>query len=263
MPTEDVVNHHLEAFSAGDADEAAKDYDDQSVLRQDCGADIRRSDEPEIAASATGCGHHHRVVVGIDGARALAEWPVLPTRYRRRRRPTSPSTASWTTTPGCGSASPPTTFSPGLGASPAPGPSPRPHPRPLATGCSASLAVSPPPASASTSTWPAGGLRVGGLGFVMSVAGIWNSIAWRADSGVADATQRPSGWIGSFSKFVADSIQLGSDMSARPERSHGYQHASRRRPFQLENRRLGWNLGSHGQPGLPSRVRRVSPLRPV
>lgn len=32
MSTEDVLNHHLQAFSAGDAEEAAKDYDDQSVL---------------------------------------------------------------------------------------------------------------------------------------------------------------------------------------------------------------------------------------
>ena len=32
MSTEDVLNHHLKAFSAGDAEEAAKDYDDQSVL---------------------------------------------------------------------------------------------------------------------------------------------------------------------------------------------------------------------------------------
>lgn len=30
--TEDVLNHHLQAFSAGDAEEAAKDYDDESVL---------------------------------------------------------------------------------------------------------------------------------------------------------------------------------------------------------------------------------------
>ena len=32
MSTQDVLNHHLQAFSAGDAEEAAKDYDDQSVL---------------------------------------------------------------------------------------------------------------------------------------------------------------------------------------------------------------------------------------
>jgi ketosteroid isomerase-like protein len=32
MSAEDVLNHHLQAFSAGDAEEAAKDYDDQSVL---------------------------------------------------------------------------------------------------------------------------------------------------------------------------------------------------------------------------------------
>ncbi|HEX9682279.1 MAG TPA: nuclear transport factor 2 family protein [Acidimicrobiales bacterium] len=32
MSTEDVLSHHLQAFSAGDAEEAAKDYDDQSVL---------------------------------------------------------------------------------------------------------------------------------------------------------------------------------------------------------------------------------------
>lgn len=32
MSTEDVLNHHLQAFAAGDAEEAAKDYDDESVL---------------------------------------------------------------------------------------------------------------------------------------------------------------------------------------------------------------------------------------
>lgn len=32
MSTEDVLKHHLQAFSAGDAEEAAKDYDTESVL---------------------------------------------------------------------------------------------------------------------------------------------------------------------------------------------------------------------------------------
>ncbi len=32
VATEEVLNHHLQAFGAGDADEAAKDYDDESVL---------------------------------------------------------------------------------------------------------------------------------------------------------------------------------------------------------------------------------------
>lgn len=32
MSTEDVLNHHLQAFGQGDAEEAAKDYDDESVL---------------------------------------------------------------------------------------------------------------------------------------------------------------------------------------------------------------------------------------
>lgn len=32
MSTQDVLNHHLQAFSNGDAEEAAKDYDDESVL---------------------------------------------------------------------------------------------------------------------------------------------------------------------------------------------------------------------------------------
>lgn len=32
MSTKDVLDHHLQAFAAGDAAEAAKDYDDESVL---------------------------------------------------------------------------------------------------------------------------------------------------------------------------------------------------------------------------------------
>jgi len=32
MPTEAVLNHHLEAFSAGDVDEAMKDYTEDSVF---------------------------------------------------------------------------------------------------------------------------------------------------------------------------------------------------------------------------------------
>ncbi len=32
MSTQDVLNHHLQAFGNGDAEEAAKDYDDESVL---------------------------------------------------------------------------------------------------------------------------------------------------------------------------------------------------------------------------------------
>lgn len=32
MSTRDVLDHHLQAFSAGDAEEIAKDYDDQSVM---------------------------------------------------------------------------------------------------------------------------------------------------------------------------------------------------------------------------------------
>jgi len=32
MSTEDVLNHHLQSFSAGDVDEMIKDYTDESVL---------------------------------------------------------------------------------------------------------------------------------------------------------------------------------------------------------------------------------------
>jgi ketosteroid isomerase-like protein len=43
MSTKDVLNHHLQAFSAGNAEEAAKDYDDRSVLITQNGQAVGRA----------------------------------------------------------------------------------------------------------------------------------------------------------------------------------------------------------------------------
>lgn len=51
MSTEDVLNHHLQAFAAGNAEEAAKDYDNNSVLIGQDGQIVGRAAIQEALAA--------------------------------------------------------------------------------------------------------------------------------------------------------------------------------------------------------------------